>query len=383
MSSKTNTANPSSPFDGMEISRALPSHAREHNRSLVVRVLYRGAPMSRADVARTTGLAKVTVSDLIQELMDAGYVEELGMQAMTGPGKPAILVDLARKSQLVVAVDLSDHHEFRGALMDLDAEIVHRVSIPRDGKTGEEAVDLLYSLIEQLLDAAEKPILGIGIGTPGIVNPDGIVVFSQNLDWDELPLQELVSDRFKLPVIVDNDANLAALGENLFGEASDNFLLLTVGHGIGAGIVLDGQLIRGTNDSSGEVGLVVVGTEQGLEAPYNTDYTLENWLSVPALERRWEGKDKSERKEVLHYAGQLLGITLAPLVAALDLSEIVLAGPQEAVNQELVDVTKEVITRRTLPGTCEDLDIRVSSLGENLVFLGCSASTLSKVLGVS
>lgn len=379
----TNGSSSVAPFDGMENTRALPRHTREHNRSLVVRVLYHHGPMSRAEIARTTGLAKVTISDLIAQLMEAGYVEELGLQEVTGPGKPAILVDLARKSQLVLAIDLSDYHVFRGALLDLDAEVVHRINLDRDGKSGEEAVGLLCSLIGQLVGEADRPILGIGIGTPGIVNTEGTVVLAQNLDWKDVPLQTLISEQFNIPVVVDNDANLAAMGEHLHGEAPDDFVLITIGHGIGAGIMLGGSLVRGTNDSSGEVGLVMVGTEDGFDSPYNFDYTLEHWLSLRALESHWDGKSAEEREQILRNAGKLLGVNLATLVAALDLSEIVIAGPPEVANETLVSVTAEVIRRRTLPGNYSDLVVRTSSRSEDVVFLGCSALVLSKFLGVS
>ncbi len=372
----------SMPFNAMADTRALPRHAREHNRSLVARVLYRGGPMSRADIARTTGLAKVTISDLVAQLMESGYVEELGMQEVTGPGKPAILVDLSRSSQLVLAVDVSEYHRFRAALLDMDANVVHRLDVPRDGMVGDDALNLLYSLVEQLIAVADKPIMGVGIGSPGIVNSEGTVQLAQNLHWRELPLQQLVAERFGLPVIVDNDANLAAMGELLHGEATDNFVLLAIGHGIGSGIILGGSLIRGTGDASGEIGVVVVGTEEGMELPYSAEHTLEHWLSLPALETHWEGKGPEQRKEILRSAGQRLGVVLANLVAALDLSEIVLTGPPEVANQELVDAATDIIKRRTLPGAHPGLRVRVSSKGEDLVFLGCSARALSEFLGV-
>lgn len=377
------TTQTSTLFDGMENVRALPRHTREHNRSLVVRVLYHNGPMSRADIARVTGLAKVTVSDLIAQLIDAGYAQELGLQEVTGPGKPAILVDLARKSQLALAVDLSDYHLFRGALLDMDAQIVHRIDLPRTADNGDADLDLLFSLIGQLIEIADKPILGIGIGSPGIVSSEGTVLLAQNLDWKNVPLQALIAERFSLPVVVDNDANLATMGEHLHGDAPDNFVLITIGHGIGAGLMLGGTLIRGNNDAAGEIGIVMVGTEDGFDSPYNIDYTLEHWLSLPALEAHWEGKDSEEREQILRAAGKILGVNLAALVAALDLSEIVIAGPPEVANDTLTSVTSEIIERRILPGTHPDLVVRTSSRGEDLVLLGCSALVLSRFLGVS
>ena len=383
MTQRSPLGSPRNYLAGRKTGRALPSDAREHNRSLVTRVLYHNGPMSRAELSRTTGLAKVTISDLIAQLLEAGYVEELGLQEVSGPGKPAILVDLARDSFLVVAADLSSHTHFSGALLNLDAEVKVRAQVARSSQTGEEALELLFGLLDSLVEQAEKPILGIGIGTPGIVTADGTVKLAQNLRWSDLDLRKKVQDRFSLPVIVGNDANLSALGERLYGDATDDFILVTIGHGIGAGVILGGNLIRGAQDSVGELGVVIVGTTGGFDSNYNPDYTLENHLSVPAIEKEFAGKDEAERQQVLLGAASRLGVALAPLVATLDLSEIILDGPSDVVNDTLTARTRDVVLQRVLPGTHEDLLVRTSSRDGDTVLLGCVAQVLATLLGVS
>lgn len=366
---------------GRESKRALPRHAREHNRSLVTWLLYGSGPMSRAAIARKTGLAKVTVSELIAELIEAGYVEELGMQAAKGPGKPAILVDLARDAHRILAVDLSDHRHFRGALLDLDANLIERISVERNHEEGQEALDLAFELIARLISASRRPVLGIGIGTPGIVDAEGRVVVAQNLIFNNLQMRALIEERFGLPTVVGNDATMAAIGQQIYGESSDNFVLVTVGHGIGAGVIVDGRLVRGSSDSAGEIGIVVVGTEDGADAPYRWENTLEYWLTLPSLERRLKGADDSERIAVLKQAGERLGLALAPIVAALDISQVVLIGTPLEIGIPIAEQARLVVLRRVLPGTHQEFSVTVSERGYDLILLGCTAQVLRAVFG--
>src|SRR3954468_23477976 len=116
--------------------KVLPEHARGHNRSLVLQTLYRAGQVSRADIARETGLTRVTVSDLVAELMAEGLVVETGQREDSRPGKPATLLDLNRSAFQILGVDLSEAGTSRGAVLDLDGAILHREQLPIDGATG-------------------------------------------------------------------------------------------------------------------------------------------------------------------------------------------------------------------------------------------------------
>src|ERR1700679_1424410 len=146
--------------------KVLPGHARGHNRSLVMQTLYREGQLSRADIARETGLTRVTVSDLVADLIGENLVIEIGQREDARPGKPATLLDLNREAFQILGVDLSDRATFRGAILDIDGKILDRAELPLAGSRGEEAETKVFALVETLVARATRPLLGIGVGSP-------------------------------------------------------------------------------------------------------------------------------------------------------------------------------------------------------------------------
>ena len=141
--------------------RVLPEHARAHNRVLVLQALYRAAGLSRADLAREVGLTRVTISDLVADLIAEGLVLELGIRNDARPGKPATLLDINRTGFAIVGIDLSYDSIFRGALMDLDGTVLHREQIDVAGVSGDSAVDAVTELLDRLVARATVPVLGV------------------------------------------------------------------------------------------------------------------------------------------------------------------------------------------------------------------------------
>src|SRR5262245_49895212 len=180
---------------GRATGKATPEHARRHNRGLVLLELFRGGPQSRADLARATHLSRVTMSDLVADLMAEGLVEELGRLDEQGPGKPATLVGVVPDARHVICLDLSDEDELRGAVVNLAGKVLHRSSVRRRGRTGDNAVDVVIDLAADLLTATEQTVLGIGVGSPGIVDDDGVVVEAARLQWHGVPLGARLADR--------------------------------------------------------------------------------------------------------------------------------------------------------------------------------------------
>lgn len=365
--------------------KVLPEHARSHNRSLVLQTLYRAGRLSRADIARETGLTRVTVSDLVAELLGEGLVVELGQRESAGPGKPAVLLDIDRGARQIVGVDLSDHARFRGAVLDLDGAILRSSEEPLDGATGEAAVRKVRALVERLVAMTTAPVLGIGVGSPGVVDLAGTVLTAPNLGWTDVPLQSLLQEATGLPVIVANDANAAVLAEHSYGGAAGDLMLIRVGHGIGAGLIVAGALVYGSRFAAGEIGQVMVGTDLGLDATYSREQVLEHWLSVPRLQ---EGIRRAEEAgadalPILREAGQRLGIALAPVVGALNLSEIVLSGPADLLDGPLAEATLRTLRSRTMAENHAALALRMTAQGEDIVLRGAAVLVLSGRLGVS
>jgi predicted NBD/HSP70 family sugar kinase len=370
--------------------KVLPEHARSHNRSLVLQTLYRSGRRSRADLARETGLTRVTVSDLVAELLAEGLVIELGQRESVRPGKPAVLLDIDRTAHQIVGVDLSDHDRFRGVVMDLDGRILARAEeLLADGfaaaATGEAATAKVEALVDRLVAASTAPILGIGIGSPGVVDLSGTILTAPNLGWEAVPLQRRLAARAGLPVLVANDANAAALAEHTYGGAAGDMMLIRVGHGIGAGLLVAGALVYGSHFAAGEIGQVMVGTDLGLETTYNRDQVLEHWLSVPQLQRgiREAEAAGADATPLLREAGQRLGIALAPVVGALNLSEIVLSGPTELLDGPLAQATVHTLRNRTMAQNHADLSLRMTTQGQDIVLRGAAVLVLTGRLGVS
>lgn len=364
-------------------SKVLPEHARSHNRALVLQSLYRGGTRSRADLARETGLTRVTISDLVAELIDDSLVVELGPSADVRPGKPATLLDLNREGFRIVGIDLSEHSVFRGAVLDLHGEVLDRAETPLDGATGDDALALVAELARRLVELSPMRVLGVGIGSPGIVDLAGTVLSAPNLRWSAERLSEQLATALDLPVVVANDANAAALAEHSFGAAPSDMMLVRIGHGLGSGLIVGGIPLLGSRFAAGEIGHVVVGTDRGAACACGKNGCLETWLAVPRLEAKLAAAGTAdEREQTLREAGHRLGIALAPVVGALDLATIVLSGPSELLDGPLLDEAARTIRSRTMAELHAELELRMTDLGQDIVMRGAAAMVLSGQLGV-
>ncbi|WP_414685322.1 ROK family transcriptional regulator [Microbacterium sp. LWH3-1.2] len=363
--------------------KVLPEHARGHNRSLVLQTLFHQGAMSRADLSRETGLTRVTISDLVAELIADGFVAEIGVREASGPGKPAILVDLDHAGHRIVGLDLSGSDTFIGAVLTLDGGIVARreVAVP----DADALVDTVVELARALVADSHAPVLGIGVGTPGVVDDRGVILTAPNFGWAGFDLEGALRGALGVPVLVANDANAAVLAEYTFGGAPDDVLLVKVGRGVGSGLLLAGQPMRGSRFAAGEIGHVTVGTDGGPQCACGKVGCLEAWLSVPSLTSRLSAAaDPADHEGILRDAGERLGIALAPVVGALDVSEIVLSGPPELLGGSLAEQTVETLRARTLaPSVDEGVRVRMTEQGQDIVLRGAAVMVLSGQLGVS
>ena len=363
-------------------SKVLPEHARGHNRALVLQTLYHSGAMSRADLSRETGLTRVTISDLVAEFIADGIVIEMGVRETVGPGKPPILIDIDRVGHQIIGLDLSGPNAFVGALLSLDGDVLERREVPRpESADGDAAYAATLELARALAATATQPILGVGIGSPGVVRPDGVVLSSPNLGWSNLPLEAKLGIDLDLPVLVRNDANAAVLAEYTFGEAKADFMLIKIGRGVGAGVITGSQPLLGSRFAAGEIGHVVVGTDGGPRCACGKDGCLEAWLSETRLRPAIDASPGS-RDEILRDAGTRMGIAIAPIVAALDLSEVVLSGPGDLLDGVLIDAAVETLHARPLEGVFEDALIRRTQQ-DDIVLRGAAVMVLSSQLGVS
>lgn len=379
--------------------KATRQQTRHHNIRLILRTIYAAGEVSRADIARATGLTRPTVSTLVAQLIDNAYVVETGQGPSAG-GKRPTLLGIAQDAHTMLCIDLGSQ-EFRGALVNLRGDIVARATFLRTDQQGETAVKLAYQLIDTLLAQATAPLLGIGIGTPGLIDPrNGIVQRAVNLGWHDLPLRDLVAARYDQPVYLANDSHMAALAEYTFGTQpdSENLILIKVGQGIGAGIVLRGKAYFGDGFGAGEIGHVVV-DDAGERCSCGNSGCLETTSSTRAILRHaaaltgnpaitWDEIVASvtagdvDMTQLVAQAGSNLGIAVAHLIAAFNVHEMVISGRVTRFGEPFLQAVEATARRRVLPEMAAATRLSYSDLGSDIVLLGCSAMVLQQELGV-
>ncbi|OOP61637.1 sugar kinase [Arthrobacter sp. SRS-W-1-2016] len=366
----------------------LPSDGRAHNLSLVRQTLHSAGAMSRADLSRTLGLTRVTVSDLVSDLLERGHVVELGHSDEVRPGKPAILVDINRQGLQVIGMDLAENSVLRAAVLDLDGNILDRAERTLSEETGQDVVNQVLALASEAKARATATLLGIGVGTPGIVNADGVVTTAPNFGWKDVALRELLQERTGLPTLVSNDADAAVHADYTFGGGSDDMVLVKIGRGVGSGLIVGGRRTRGAHSAAGEIGHVTVGTDGGTICKCGKTGCLETWMSVPSLERALAEAAASSEPEaaadvVLREAGERLAIALAPVVGALDLGEVVLSGPRELLEGPLLNAVQQTLLERLLHQDPSPVSVRLAADAQDIVLRGAAVMVLGNQLGVA
>jgi glucokinase-like ROK family protein len=307
---------------------------RSVNRTAILDLIRQKSPIARSEIARQLRISLPTAMRIVDDLIAEDLVRYHGSRESTR-GRPSALLEFNGKAYAVVGVDLGGARMF-GTVADLSGAVQHEMYLPREDQSSEGNLERLCELIEKLLDAPRpsgQRIRGIGVGAPGLtLSPEGVVTWAPSLGWRDLPLQRILSDRFDMPVFVENDVNLAALGEWGFGagRGTRNLVCISVGTGVGAGIILDGAPYRGHHQAAGEIGYLLPGVEF-LGRRYDQFGALENLASGTGIARR---------------ARELLEAEGLPLPAEdLSAEEVFAAARRgEAWAQKVVDETVDYLS---------------------------------------
>ena len=355
---------------------------RAHNRSLVLTELFYGGSTSRSDLARSTSLTKVAVSDLVEELISAGLVAELGLQR-GGVGKPSTIVGFDAESRQIVVVDLGSTGVIRGAITNLDGRILVTRTKKVADKRGNAMVEVLKKFVQQLMAELGAPLLGVGIASPGIIDPSGLVIAAPHYGWFELPLRQMMQQQLGVPVVVINDADAAAIGEKSFGGAPDSMMMLSIRNGVGAGLIVDGAPVFGSRSAAGEMGHLTVDFSKNAKlCKCGRQGCLETEVSEPALTELVE-KPGTSQQPALASAGVRLGQALAPVVAALNLTEVRLSGKHSLLAGPFIDAVEKTIVDSVMPASAEGFQVNLASGGDDIVLKGAAAYVLRTQLGIS
>jgi len=262
---------------------------RQVNRSAILELVRQYSPIARSEISRLLELSLPTVIRLVDELIEDGLVRSTGETAGKA-GRPRELLEYNKNGSAVIGIDLGGTKLY-GALANIGGEIIGQVHKSQHSSTGDESFALVEEMIRSLIKLAEEKkqkLLGIAVGAPGITHvKTGMVEWAPSLNWRDFPLRQRIADQFHLPVVVDNDVNLAVLGEQWFGAGKgvSNLLLLAIGTGMGAGVVIDGVIYRGHNESAGEAGYLLPGID-ALGQHYDQFGAMENIVSGTGIAQR-------------------------------------------------------------------------------------------------
>ena len=329
------------------------SAMREINRSAILEIIRRESPISRTAISERLNVSLPTVMRIVDGLIEEGFVRLQGTTEWSG-GRRRPLLEFNSDGYVVLGVDMGGTKMY-GALSDLGGNILDEVNVSRHGTSGEDSFNYLTSLIDKLLaspNVERQRVRGIGVGAPGVtLHKEGIITWAYTLHWDKFPLKAKLAERYDLPIIVDNDVNLAALGELWFGAGQNvqDMILIAIGTGIGAGVIIDGALYRGSQEASGEIGNMIPGREF-LGKNYLDFGALESVASGTGIAARARDILSSQRSQqelldlmaedvfeaarkgepwawtVINETVDYLAIAIANLVSAFDPELIVLGG---------------------------------------------------------
>jgi predicted NBD/HSP70 family sugar kinase len=375
---------------------------RELNRRQVLRTLGEAGPVSRAEVARRTGLSRSTVSSLVAELQTAGLVVEAEGAQREAPsdqgGRPGVLIALDRSAGVAAGIDFG-HRHLRVAVADLGHTVLAEAVTDREPDARAEAdLDTAVRLFDRVLAEAgadRDQVLGIGMGLPAPIDSASGTVGATALlpGWVAVRAGEELGHRIGLPVLVDNDANLGALAEWTWGAGRDctELAYIKVSSGIGAGLVLGGRLFRGASGTAGEIGHITV-DESGPVCRCGNRGCLEVVAGAPAilellrpvrgpgltlrdvLEMSAAGDQGTRR--VLADAGRQIGIALANLCNLFNPERVVVGGQLGQAGDVLLDPMREAVGRGAISTAAEAATIVAGRLGERAELLGALALVL-------
>ena len=262
---------------------------RRLNSSAILDLIREQSPIAQSQISRELNISMPTVLRIAEDLIEKDLVRWSGDMQASG-GRPRKLLEFNHSGYAVIGLDLGGTKLF-GTIADLSGQIQAERYMPWQGNGPEACLDQVNTLINDLLTTPRpdgQKVLGIGVGAPGVTYFDeGIVAWAPSLGWRDLPLRDILNQRYHLPVIVENDVNLAAMGEYSFGagKGTSSLVCITVGTGIGAGIVFDRKIYRGHNHCAGEIGYLP--TDLGcMGQKYEGFGALESIASGLGIEKR-------------------------------------------------------------------------------------------------
>jgi predicted NBD/HSP70 family sugar kinase len=372
---------------------------RDRNRERVVGVLRERGRVSQADIARVTGLSRTTVHTLVSELKDSGILHEAeaAVPDFRG-GRPAVLLMLRQSAQAVVGIDFG-HSHVGVAVADIGHNVLAErrcdLDVSHDART---ALDAAARMVDEVLAEAQverKSVIAAGIGIPGPVDRSTGTAGSPTIlpGWIGVRIGDEMHDRLGVPVEIENDANLGALAELTWGAGREcsNFVYIKVATGIGAGLVINGKLLRGATGTAGEIGHTTL-DESGALCYCGNRGCLETVASgpaiiklvgpltgeVPTLARIVQLAVAGELRchRAISDAGHEIGVAIASLCNLINPERVIVGGLLSRTGEVLLHPMRESIRRHAVLAAAEKLDVVPALFVERAELLGSLALAL-------
>ncbi len=374
---------------------------RAINRSAVLNAIKTYDLIGRAEIARKTGLSPATVTSIIAELVKDKLIIEKSTGDSSGGRRP-VLMALNPHGGYVVGIKLTETRAI-SVLTDLEAKIIAKGVDGLSGHTPERVVKDLAQVVASLLDKGgirKNQLLGVGVGVAGIVDAaHGILRQSPIYKWANVPLKEMLQKKVNVPVYIDNDVNTLTLGEKWFGsgQKADDFLTITIGRGVGMGIVANGHFYRGASGGAGELGHIVVDPE-GPVCDCGKRGCLETYVGDPGLLREaalaWEKGELSARAQTVEAlaklaaggdegargiyarAGRVLGRAVANLINIFNPSLVIISGEGTRAGDWIFGPRYAAMAGAAMPALGGDAQIKIDRWGDDTWAHGAASLVL-------
>ena len=389
---------------------------QELNRSIILKTIQDNGPISRSEIAKKNKISSTTVTAAVKKLIKQGLVCEEGIGASSGGRKP-ILIRFSSDSKFIIAVAITNS-AIKIAETNLEAKIKRLEIYPVNKLTGKKFIDYLLKSIGHFLEIYSdlRKCIGISVTSPGIISVDKAVIHENTkLKLKNTPLKEIIEKQFKLKAWLENDTNAIVLAEKRFGayKKSKNLIYITIGDGVGAGIVVDGHIFRGHSGGTGEFGHTSI-DRNGILCDCGNKGCIENYINWSAVYSKVlssvaQGKhtmmleltngdikqitpsilldalEKNDQlaKEIMTETAAYLATGIVNLVNLLNPDVIILGGKLAYNNHFLISEVKKIVFKQALTILTNKLEICSISLGKDFRIIASAAIPLKEIFHFS
>lgn len=373
------------------------SLVKKINKSIVFHTIKNKGPVSRAQIAKETGLNKATVSTMVSELIKESFVQEIGSGQSSGGRKPVMLY-FNHHAGYSIGIDLGVNYVL-GILTDLSGNIIEKTNSKLNTTNINDVTAQIFSVIETLIIKTPESrygVIGIGVGVPGQVDPHQSIQFAPNLKWKNVNLKKMIEDRFSIPAYIENEANAGAYGEQLHGAGKNiaNQVYISIGIGIGTGIIINNQMYKGSSGISGEMGHFTIDS-YGRKCSCGNRGCWELYASESALlnlaeQQKSLGENvelnyiyeeaqngNPEVLQLLNILGENIGIGIINIINTFNPEVVVIGNRMAQFKNWLANPIERILDERLSIYHKTNTDIRFSALNNFSTALGATSIAIT------